>query len=80
MIGYPDERLGERVCAIVIPATSPPPPQEELKAFVRERGLAKQFWPELVRFVKEFPQTPAGKVRKNELRQRVIQGDAVRDE
>ena len=34
-------------------------------------GLARPKWPEELRIVTDFPRTPAGKVRKVELRQRL---------
>ena len=76
VVGYPDERMGERICAVVITKTKPGPRPEELHDFVRERGLPKVLWPELVRFVDEFPRTPAGKIRKVQLRDAVVAADA----
>ncbi|MGI9334578.1 MAG: class I adenylate-forming enzyme family protein [Gammaproteobacteria bacterium] len=79
VIGYPHERLGERICAVVIANRDAVPGAGVLEAFVRDRGLPKHLWPELVRFVDDFPRTAAGKIRKLELRQRIVDADAGAD-
>lgn len=76
VIGYPDERLGERICAVVIAKGDAALSPQTLKTFARDRGLPKHLWPELVRFAEHFPRTAAGKIRKLELRQRIIDADA----
>ena len=72
VIGAPDERLGERICAVVIAKGEPPPSPEALIAFVRQQGLPKQLWPEVVRFVDDLPRTAAGKIRKLQLREQLF--------
>jgi acyl-CoA synthetase (AMP-forming)/AMP-acid ligase II len=67
VIGYPDERLGERICAVIV-AQDPVPEAAEIVEFVQARGLPKSFWPEHVRCIDAMPATPAGKIRKNDLR------------
>ena len=47
---------------------------DELCAFLDERGLMKQKWPERLLFVDEFPLTGLGKVAKAELAQLVSGG------
>jgi non-ribosomal peptide synthetase component E (peptide arylation enzyme) len=66
----PDPRLGERVGAFVIPATTAElvPSVEELDAYLTVRGLARHKHPERITIVDEFPRTPAGKVQKHLLR------------
>lgn len=76
VIGYPDERLGERICAVVIPRGDTPPSLEALVAFARSQGLPKSLWPEIARFVEAFPRTAAGKIRKNQLFDTVVESDA----
>ena len=75
VVGYPDERLGERICAVVATNGKAPAELGTLTGFLRERGLPKQLWPELVRMVDAFPRTAAGKIRKNELRDRIVEAD-----
>jgi cyclohexanecarboxylate-CoA ligase len=69
VVGIPDDRLGERVCAFVIPR-----PGEKLVtlqdvvAFLRHTDLTKQKWPERVEIVDVLPRTSIGKVDKASLR------------
>ena len=67
VIGFPDERLGERICAVIQPRKRKPS-LKELLSFCHEQGLAKRHYPELVRFVGEMPRTAGGKIRKADLR------------
>jgi long-chain acyl-CoA synthetase len=69
VIGVPDERWGEAVKALVIPAAGAAPEPVELVAFARER-LAGYKLPRSIEYVDDFPRTPTGKVRKRELRER----------
>ncbi len=75
VVGYPDERLGERICAVVDTMGEAPPRLEALARFLQEQGLSKHLWPELVRTADEFPRTAAGKIRKIELRDRIVAAD-----
>ncbi len=71
-VGYPDERYGERVCAFVVPAPGCDPPDiPELIRHFAGLGVAKQKTPERVVGVDELPRTASGKIKKNELRQRL---------
>ena len=68
VIGLPDARLGERICAILGPGRRYLD-KEDLIEFARQSGLAKQYWPEAVYHIDRMPMTPAGKIRKNDVRQ-----------
>ncbi len=71
VIGYPDARLGERACAVVVPEEGAEPPAlEDLTAFLAQTGMAKQFWPERLEVVDAMPKTPSGKIQKFALRAR----------
>ncbi len=75
VLGRPDELRGEMVCAVV--RRSPRHRDvtlDELCAFLDERGLMKQKWPERLVFVDDFPLTGLGKVAKAELAQLVSGG------
>lgn len=72
VVGYADERLGERACAVVVP-DGEAPTLPELTAFLDEQGMAKQYWPERLEIVKEMPRTPAGKIQKFVLREHIAQ-------
>ena len=71
VIGYPDERMGELLCAVIIPRGEVPT-LEVLNCFLQTRGLPKYHCPEMIRIVEKFPTTPAGKIRKATLREEII--------
>ena len=70
VVGYPDARLGERVCAIVVPKPGGDPlTLEEVTGFLRnERRISPQKLPERLVVVDEMPMTPTGKIQKFRLR------------
>ena len=73
VVGMPDPRLGERVCAWVIldadAAGDSTLTVEEVQVWMREAGLAKPKWPERIEVVDAFPMTASGKVQKFRLRE-----------
>ena len=68
IIGVPDERLGERACAVVS-SSSTGLSLSDLTEFLEELGTAKQFWPEELALMSEMPRTPSGKIQKFKLRE-----------
>jgi non-ribosomal peptide synthetase component E (peptide arylation enzyme) len=64
----PDERLGERCCAFVILKKGATLSFHDMQVFLSSRELAKQYWPERLEIVSEFPRTANGKVQKASLR------------
>ncbi|WP_026927554.1 AMP-binding protein [Granulicoccus phenolivorans] len=65
IIGIPDERLGERAAAFVVPVDPDNPPTlPELTEFLAGREMAKQFWPEFLTVVPQLPRTATGKIQK----------------
>ena len=66
-----DDVLGERVCAWVIPSDGARPTLGDVTDHLLTFGLAKQKLPERLELVTDFPRTPSGKVRKQELRAQV---------
>jgi len=71
IVGIPDERLGERICAFVVPRAGAALTLRELVAVAERQGLSKQKWPERLEQVPELPTTPSGKILRNVLRARV---------
>lgn len=67
VVAMPHERLGEGVCAFVIPR-DPRPSPADLTAHVAASGLARQKIPERFELVDDLPRTASGKVRKDQLR------------
>ncbi|MDE0064865.1 MAG: AMP-binding protein [Gammaproteobacteria bacterium] len=70
VIGWPDERLGERLCAAV--EARAPLTLADILTFCEAQGLARRYWPERLEPVERFPRTAAGKIRKHELLSRLL--------
>ncbi len=71
VIGLPDAALGERCCAVVAPADPEHPLAfEEMATYLAEQELMRQKIPEQLEIVAEVPRNVAGKVVKQELRDR----------
>ena len=69
VVGIPDDRLGERACAVVVPRSGRSFDLAALRGHLGSLGMAPQYWPELVRLVDTLPRTTTGKVQKVALRQ-----------
>ena len=69
VIGVPDDTLGERTCAVIVP-DGPPPSLEDVVAALRATGLATHKLPEVLHVVDTLPVNDNGKVRKDDLRAR----------
>jgi acyl-CoA synthetase (AMP-forming)/AMP-acid ligase II len=69
VIGYPDERLGQRACAVVVPAPGHEPTLADIAEWMSARQVAKFKYPEAIRLVDALPLTASGKVRKDVLRE-----------
>jgi acyl-CoA synthetase (AMP-forming)/AMP-acid ligase II len=71
VIGLPDDRTGERVCAVVCPAAGAAPLSLlEARQYLDARGLRRQAIPEQVEHLDALPRNPAGKVTKQALQDR----------
>jgi len=68
VIGVPDEKYGEELCAWVVLAPGAEADEESIKAFCRGR-IAHYKVPRYVKFVTEFPMTVTGKVQKFKMRE-----------
>ncbi|MDO8839489.1 MAG: cyclohexanecarboxylate-CoA ligase [Parvibaculum sp.] len=69
IVGVPDERLGERACAFIVPKPGREVGLREVVAFLEEHRMARQYLPERAEIVGELPRTPSGKVQKFKLRE-----------
>jgi len=76
VLGLPDERLGERVCAWIRLKPGESETTEEIKEYCRGQ-IAHFKIPEIIRFVDEFPMTVTGKVQKFEIRRRETEGKGL---
>ncbi|MDA8291608.1 MAG: AMP-binding protein [Actinomycetota bacterium] len=71
-VPMPDEVLGERMCAFVVPAGDAPS-LAQLCDFLEQRGLARFKWPERLEVVEDLPLSNIGKVQKNVLAARAAE-------
>lgn len=77
LVSYPDERLGERACAIVkLKDENKSMRLEDISDFLKTHNLAVQYIPERLEIWKEIPITPSGKIQKFKLRE--ILADALK--
>ena len=73
VVGMPDERLGERVCAYIVLSGEAAPSVADLRAYFDENKAMRYLAPEEIIVVDELPLTPTGKVAKA-----ALQEDAAR--
>jgi cyclohexanecarboxylate-CoA ligase len=69
VIGVPDPRSGERVCAVVVSASGHDVSLESLVQHCRSQGLSRYKHPERLVVVDALPRNQFGKVIKKELRE-----------
>ena len=72
VVAVPDARLGEIGCACVVADGDGAPTLDELCRFLAAEHVTRQFWPEQILVVDEFPMTPSGKIQKFLLRERAV--------
>ena len=78
LVAYPDERMGEKACAIV--KLKEPSIQLSLKDvvdFLKTHQLANQYLPERLEVWDDIPITPSGKIQKFKLRDLLQQSEKV---
>jgi fatty-acyl-CoA synthase len=68
VVGVPDAKYGEEICAWVIRRAEAEVTEEDLRAFCHGR-IATYKIPRYVRFVEAFPTTVTGKVQKYRIRE-----------
>ncbi|OBH07023.1 cyclohexanecarboxylate-CoA ligase [Mycobacterium sp. E2699] len=68
VIGVPDPRTGERVCAVVVPASGDGVSLDSLVQHCRSQGLSRYKHPERLVIVDALPRNQFGKVIKKDLR------------
>ena len=65
---YPDDVLGERACAVVVPRPGQTVSLAGIVAYLREIGIATFKLPERLEVRDELPRNPLGKILKRDLR------------
>lgn len=68
VVGLPDERTGERACAVIVPAGAQRPDVASLLALLVSKGVARFKAPEQVVIWDALPKNDAGKVLKHRIR------------
>lgn len=76
VIGLPDERMGETVCACIISAGTSAPTVESVRDALLAMGTATYKLPQRVIAVESFPATSSGKVQRGVLRDLVLANEA----
>lgn len=75
VVAIPDPRLQERACAcLVLKHGALELTFGAMQEFLAAKGVAKQYWPEKLVILDDFPKTPSGKVQKFQLRDAVGTG------
>ncbi|MDF3853610.1 cyclohexanecarboxylate-CoA ligase [Paracoccus pantotrophus] len=68
IVAYPDERLGERACAFIVPKPGQSIDLPAMVNFLSGLHLAKQYFPERLEIRDRLPSTASGKIQKFALR------------
>jgi fatty-acyl-CoA synthase len=79
VIGVPDLKWGEQVCAVIKPRAGMTTTQEEVVEFLAPM-LARHKLPKYVQFAEQFPLTANGKIQKFKLREQMIQALGLQEE
>ncbi len=75
IVAYPDERLGERACAVVVPKAGETIDFAGMTEFLKAHKLAIQYIPEKLIVRDAMPATPSGKIQKFRLRDMLKAGE-----
>ena len=73
VVGIPDQRFGEELCAWIIAKPGSSPTEDDIRAFCKGQ-IAHYKVPRYIRFVQAFPMTVTGKIQKFKIR------DVMKDE
>jgi cyclohexanecarboxylate-CoA ligase len=70
LVGCPDDRLGERVCAYVtLDENRTDLSLDDVKNYLMEQKLSKSYLPEYLQVIEAMPRTASGKIQKFKLRE-----------
>jgi len=69
IVAYPDERLGERACAVVVPKPGQTIDLPAIVEYLKAEKVAIQYIPERLVVRDTIPSTPSGKMQKFKLRE-----------
>jgi len=77
IVAYPDERLGERACAVVVPKPGQSIDLPTVVEYLKAQKVAVQYIPERLVVMDAMPATPSGKIQKFKLRELMRQAAAA---
>ncbi len=72
VVGVPDRKYGEELCALIIPRAGVQATEEEIRDFCKGQ-IAHYKVPRYIRFVESFPMTITGKIQKFLMREQMKQ-------
>lgn len=75
LVAYPDERMGERACAVVSVKPGASIDLASIAAFLKEQKITPQYIPERLVVLEQLPSTPTGKIQKHKLRDMLRAGE-----
>lgn len=70
VVGVPDQKYGEELCAWIVPREGTPPTEQEIRDFCQGQ-IAHYKIPRYIRFVDSFPMTVTGKIQKYLIREQM---------
>lgn len=76
IVAYPDERLGERACAVVVTKPGQTLDLPGMVEYLKAQKVALQYIPERLVVTDAMPATPSGKIQKFKLRELMRQAAA----
>ncbi len=71
IVAYPDERLGERACAVVVTKPGQSFDMPTMVEYLKSQKVAIQYIPERLELLDAMPATPSGKIQKFKLREQL---------
>ncbi|MDH6198443.1 cyclohexanecarboxylate-CoA ligase [Mycobacterium frederiksbergense] len=75
VVGLPDDRTGERACAVLVTTDGQEPTVADLGRLLAEHGLARFKTPEQIEIWDALPKNDAGKVLKHQIRATLTEVD-----
>ena len=78
IVSYPDDRLGERACAVVVNKPGTSLSFDDMIDFLTDERVARNYLPERLLVLDAMPVTPSGKIQKFKLRELVIDSPAAK--
>jgi len=72
IVAYPDERLGERACAVIVAKPDTSIDFDGMIEFLTNERVAKNYLPERLKVLDSMPTTPSGKIQKFKLRDMIV--------